>query len=196
MAVDASAPVIRPADLSGPDAVVVSAAVGAYLRQTEAEKRREGLAPRHDGGDALPGRYRAEVDDPAAAYAGFPVLLADVDQVTMGVVVLARLDGAAEIKRLWAAPAARGRGIGSALLDAAVAAAEGPVRLSVWDWRAAAVRLYESRGFVRVPSWDGRDRLICMMRQDRWRPAADQANALIPVMSRPSSSACTLSVPS
>jgi putative acetyltransferase len=167
MAVDALLPMIRAADLSGPDAAVVSAAVGAYLRQTEEEKRREGLSPLPDGDGALPERYRAEVDDPAAAYAGFHVLLAEVDDETLGVVVVAPLEDAAEIKRLWAAPAARGRGIGSALLDAAVAAADGAVRLSVWDWRAGAMRLYESRGFARVPSWDGRDRLVCMVRQDR-----------------------------
>ena len=163
----ASAPVIRPADLSGPDAAAVSAAVGAYLRQTEAEKRREGVVPRHDGAAELPERYRAEVDDSAAAYAGFHVLLADVDEVTVGVVVVAPVDDGVEIKRLWAAPAARGRGIGSALLDAAVTAADSAVRLSVWEWRTGALRLYESRGFTRVPSWDDRDRLVCMVRRDR-----------------------------
>lgn len=164
---DRARPVIRRADLAGPDAATVSAALGEYLRQTEAEKHREGLSSLPDGESAaLPERYRAEVDDPASAYAGFHVLVADIDDAVAGVVVVAPLGDTAEIKRLWAAPALRGRGVGSALLDAAVAAAEGPVRLSVWDWRAEALRLYESRGFRRVPSWDGRDRLVCMIRQN------------------------------
>lgn len=158
-------PLIRRADLAGPDAAAVSAAVGAYLRQTEAEKHREGLVSVLLGeSDALPERYRAEVDDPATAYAGFDVLVADVDGAVAGVVVASQMGGSAEIKRLWAEPAMRGRGIGSALLDAAVATTEGPVRLSVWEWRTGALRLYESRGFRRVLSWDGRDRLVCMVR--------------------------------
>lgn len=165
MATGRSAPVIRRADLSGPDAEAVAAAVGDYFWQTEAEKRREGIPSEANDDGTLPERYRAEVDDPATAYQGFHVLLADVDDVVAGVVVVAPLGDTAEIKRLWAAPGMRGRGIGSALLDAAVSAAGGAVRLSVWDWRDGAMRLYESRGFREVPSWDGRDRLVCMIRQ-------------------------------
>ncbi|WP_136056178.1 GNAT family N-acetyltransferase [Microbacterium sp. K24] len=166
MRADRDHPVIRRAELFGPDGVSVSAAVGEYLRQTEAEKRREGISSEPLGkSGALPEHYRAEVDDPVAAYDDFDVLVADVDGVVVGVVVVAPRGGDAEIKRLWAAPALRGRGIGSALLDAAVAASDGPIRLSVWDWRIGARRLYESRGFREVPSWDGRDRLVCMIRQ-------------------------------
>lgn len=61
----------------------------------------------------------------------------------------------------------RGRGVGSALLEAAVAATDGDVRLSVWDWRTGVIRLYESRGFAQVPSWDARERLVCMVRRSR-----------------------------
>ncbi|WP_181157490.1 N-acetyltransferase [Microbacterium sp. MYb62] len=86
----------------------------------------------------------------------------------VGVVVLSVSDDVAEIKRLWTEPEVRGRGVGSALLDAALhdAAALGvaQVRLSVWDWRGGPMRLYESRGFERVPSWDDRERLVCMVR--------------------------------
>jgi len=38
------------------------------------------------------------------------------------------------------------------------------VRLSVWEWRAGAVALYERFGFVVTDSWDERDRLVCMAR--------------------------------
>ncbi|HEY8318534.1 MAG TPA: GNAT family N-acetyltransferase [Amnibacterium sp.] len=68
------------------------------------------------------------------------------------------------MKRLWADPARRGLGVGSALLDTVLDRRTGTVRLSVWDWRHDAVRLYKSRGFRRVPSWDPRPRLLCMER--------------------------------
>ncbi|WP_208617672.1 GNAT family N-acetyltransferase [Microbacterium oxydans] len=160
-------PVVRVADLTGPDAIEVGSAVRAYLLQTELEKhQQEGAVP--DPAAPLPERYRREVEDPSAAYAGYRVLIAQLAERVVGVVVLTSRDGIAEIKRLWAVPAARGRGVGSALLDSAVhAAAESgatEVRLSVWDWRQGALRLYESRGFERVPSWDDRERLVCMVR--------------------------------
>jgi ribosomal protein S18 acetylase RimI-like enzyme len=160
-------PVIRVADLTGADAVEVGSAVRAYLQQTEFEKRQqEGVVPDPDA--PLPERYLREVDDPSVAYAGHRVLIAQLQDRVVGVVVLSEREGIAEIKRLWAVPAARGRGVGSALLDSAVhAAAESgatEVRLSVWDWRQGALRLYESRGFERVPSWDDRERLVCMVR--------------------------------
>lgn len=157
---------IRLADLSGTDAHEVGAAVRAYLLQTEREKSRQegGSAP--DPSQALPERYRREIDDPAAAYAGHHVRVAQLGDRVVGVVVLSVSDDVAEIKRLWAVPEVRGRGIGSALLDAVLHDARdlgaARVRLSVWDWRAGPVRLYESRGFERVPSWDERERLVCM----------------------------------
>ena len=74
---------------------------------------------------------------------------------------------ASEVKRLWADPARRGLGVGSVLLDTALRLHAGTIRLSVWDWRHDAVRLYESRGFRRVPSWDPRPRLLCLERSVR-----------------------------
>jgi ribosomal protein S18 acetylase RimI-like enzyme len=164
----AERPLIRLADLTGPDALEVGAAVRAYLQQTELEKSLQEPGDALDSVVSLPERYLREVEDPAAAYAEHRVWLAQLGVRIVGVVVLSVVDEAAEIKRLWAAPAARGRGVGSALLDAALHDAAdlgaAQVRLSVWDWRDGAVRLYESRGFERVPSWDERERLVCMVR--------------------------------
>jgi ribosomal protein S18 acetylase RimI-like enzyme len=163
----AERPVIRAADLTGPEALEVGPAVCAYLQQTELEKAQQQGAEL-DPAAPLPERYRREADDPATGYVGHRVLIAELAERVVGVVVLAERDGIAEIKRLWALPEVRGRGVGSALLDGAVreAAALGAteVRLSVWDWRANALGLYESRGFARVPSWDDRERLVCMVR--------------------------------
>ena len=152
---------VRPADLSGEDAVFVGAAVRDYLVQTEVEKAAEGV-PGASG--SLPERYLPEVEDPCTAYAGHEVLVAEVDGAAAGVVVRNPGDAVSEIKRLWAAPEFRGRGVGSALLDAAIADSAGDVRLTVWEWRAAAIGLYESRGFARVESGDHRERLLCFVR--------------------------------
>lgn len=152
----------READLSGPDAAVVSALVRTYLLQTEKEKQEEGVAPGPLG--SLPENYQSEIGNPAAAYAGYRVVVADVDGQPAGVVVVGGAPGAYEIKRLWAEPRARGRGVGRALLAAAIDSTDGPLSLTVWHWRAPAIRLYESLGFVRVASWDARPGLVCMVR--------------------------------
>jgi len=171
-----SALVLREADLARGDAASVAVAVGAYLRQTEQEKADHGLTDPIDPDADLPEQYRREVADPAGAYAGCRGFVAQITDIAetpetpeiadeiVGVMVLASRDDVIEVKRLWAAPAVRGRGIGSALLNAAVRAAPGGLRLSVWDWRLGAIRLYESLGFVRVASWDARERLVCMER--------------------------------
>lgn len=144
----------------------MSELVRTYLLQTETEKIEHGQAEC----PALPTRYARELEDPNAAYADCTTLLAITEQRTVGVVIV-RIDGGeAEIKRLWADPNLRGRGVGSALLDAALALTSGRVRLSVWEWRAPAIRLYESRGFERVVSWDDREGLVCMERSAKTLP--------------------------
>jgi len=164
----ADRPLIRLADLMGPDAVEVGAAVRTYLQQTESEKHLQEHGSILEPDVPLPDRYLREVDDPAAAYAEHRVRVAQLGDRIVGVVVLSVREGVAEIKRLWAEPEVRGRGVGSALLEAALRDAAdldaAQVRLSVWDWRDGPVRLYESRGFERVPSWDDRERLVCMVR--------------------------------
>lgn len=148
-----------PGDEGGPAALLA-----AYHLQTQAEKG-EAVAD----ADALPDRYRAEILVPRAAFADDVVLLASSGGTAVGcLVVTAPVDRRCEIKRLWTAPALRGRGIASDLVDAALAHAADTgvdtVRLSVWQWRAAAIALYERLGFTVTGSWDARDRLVCMER--------------------------------
>ncbi|MEV7874325.1 hypothetical protein [Microbacterium sp. NPDC089188] len=66
-------------------AAAVSELLGDYLRRTESEKAERGLAT---PGAALAARYAREIDDPAAAFAGNRVLVATVDDVDCGIVVV------------------------------------------------------------------------------------------------------------
>lgn len=138
--------------------------LAAYHLRTEAEK---GAAV--PGVAQLPQRYRAEVLAPATAFAGDTVLVASVGGAAVGcLVVTAPVAGHAEIKRLWSDPAHRGHGVASGLVTAALAhaSADGAatVRLSVWQWRTAAIALYTRLGFTAAQSWDARDGLVCMER--------------------------------
>ena len=155
-----AAPLVRVARLDGPDAGSVRALVEAYLVQTEREKALHLGEPHHT--DALPARYRTEMDDVARAYENATVYLAEMGGAATGVAIVQPLAGAREIKRVWVEPAARGRGVGSVLLEAALGLRELPTRLSVWDWRHDAIRLYRRHGFADVPSWEQRERLLCM----------------------------------
>lgn len=144
------------------DAAVLSELLQHYHERTEAEKVAHGL---QESGPLAP-RYAAEVADPAAAFAGATVLLARRAGAALGMVMLSLDEAEGEIKRLWVEPAGRGAGVGSALIAAAAsrAAAVGAasLRLSVWDWRDDALRLYAARGFVPAPSWESRERLVCL----------------------------------
>lgn len=63
----------------------------------------------------------------------------------------------AEIRRMYVAPAARGAGIGHAVLDALLTAARelgyADVRLETGRAQSEAIRLYERAGFVRITCW-------------------------------------------
>ena len=151
---------VRPADLTGPDSGVVSYLVEAYLRRTEFEKATHlgGLGAEADP----PKRYRDEVENPARAYENATAYLAELNQVPVGVIVVQHNMANREIKRVWVEPSARGRRVGSALIDAVLSQQDQPVRLTVWDWRRDAIQLYRARGFAPVASWDDRPRLVCM----------------------------------
>jgi GNAT superfamily N-acetyltransferase len=154
---------VRRANLPGADRDHVARLVGAYLWQTEREKADHlGLALPRDG--QLPRSYQAEIARPERAFADAVVFLAELNGAPVGVAVAKPEAGATEIKRLWADPQVRGRGVGSALIDAVLHATPGAVRLTVWNWRTQAQRLYRSRRFTVVPSWDPRPDLVCMLR--------------------------------
>ena len=136
----------------------------AYHLRTEAEKGAAVSAV-----EELPPRYRAEVLDPRAAFAGDTVLVAEVGGNAVGCVVASAPTGdSTEVKRLWVDPAWRGRGVAKALVGAALRHAAdtgvGSVRLSVWRWREDAIGLYQRLGFVREASWDDRPGLVCLRR--------------------------------
>lgn len=156
---------IRPALLDGADLGAVAAMLADYHAQTEGEKVAHGAA---EPGE-LPERYAVEVREPAASFSGADVIVADRCGEAIGMAVLQRSVSDLEITRLWVAPAGRRSGAGSALMaDAASrarAAGAAGLRLSVWDWRSDALALYERQGFVQVPSWESRERLVCLRRE-------------------------------
>ncbi|MFF8598294.1 GNAT family N-acetyltransferase [Streptomyces sp. NPDC015232] len=145
------------------------ALLAAYHLATEAEKGRP-----VEGPDELPERYRAEVADPAGAFAGDTVLVAGPAE---GCAVLT---AGGELKRLWVSPEARGRGLASALVTEALRRAEerglGSVRLSVWRWRTAALALYRRLGFRPAEPWDAREGLLFL----EWRPGTAEIRRLAP----------------
>lgn len=88
--------------------------------------------------------------------------LRDADGILLGCGALKRLDdGQGEIKSMRTAPAALGRGVGSAMLDhlTATARSMGMARLSLETGNsalfAAANRLYQRDGFTRCGSFGG-----------------------------------------
>lgn len=154
-------PVIRRAELPGRDAPGIARLLEGYLTQTELEKAQH-LGTAHPG--ELPARYRREVERPDVAFRDAVVHVTELDDLLVGLAVVQGGDER-EIKRLWVAPQARGLGLGGALLDAAIAPGDQPLRLTVWAWREDAIRLYARRGFAQVASWDARPGLVCMVRR-------------------------------
>ncbi|MEV6246599.1 GNAT family N-acetyltransferase [Streptomyces sp. NPDC051742] len=137
----------------------------------------------------LPAVYRAEAEDPAAAFSADTVLLATPsgEDLPAGCVVLKTPyeGGAPEIKRLWVEPHARRKGLATALMAEALrrAATSGAsaVRLTVWSWRAEPLALYRALGFEAVDSWDERPDLVCLEKPldviERLTPDAVRAHA-------------------
>jgi putative acetyltransferase len=63
----------------------------------------------------------------------------------------------AEVKRMFVSPAARGTGLGRALLEAVEAAARDrgirTLRLETGEPQVAAIALYEGAGYLRIPAF-------------------------------------------
>lgn len=100
---------------------------------------------------SLPGRY--------APPGGALLLAVDAAGSALGCVALRPMAtaGAAEIKRLYVAPAGRGLGLGRALAEAVIAAARAAghrrLLLGTLPDMDAAQRLYGALGFVPVPRY-------------------------------------------
>lgn len=117
-----------------------------------------------DAGDTT---YDAMLRDVASRAETSQVLVAEVDGDVLGTVTyvrpggdLAEVDdpGAATIRMLGVAPAARGRGIGQALVRSCVSKATrdgaARIRLDTRTSMTSAQRLYERLGFERVADHD------------------------------------------
>lgn len=148
---------VRPAR---PDELEVAGAV------TVAGYEADGHLVRPDGGyDEV---YAARLADAAARARDSLVLVAVEADVVLGCVTwcppgsswreLGDGDAHGELRMLGVAPAARGRGVGGALLDACLdearAAGLAEVRLCSLPEMTGAHRLYATRGFVRRPDLD------------------------------------------
>jgi ribosomal protein S18 acetylase RimI-like enzyme len=106
--------------------------------------------------------FEAELAGLPGAYAppGGVLLVADAAGAGLVGCVAVRpmaQDGACEMKRLYASPAARGAGVGRALVVAAIGVAEGAghrvMRLDTLPAMAAAQRLYRELGFQVTPPY-------------------------------------------
>jgi putative acetyltransferase len=98
----------------------------------------------------------ADLPQPYAAPQGVLLVARERHARILGTVGVKRLaDGIAEIKRLYVAPAGRGRGVGQALLESAIASAArlhySRVRLdSHRPSMTAAIALYRKLGFAEI----------------------------------------------
>jgi GNAT superfamily N-acetyltransferase len=104
--------------------------------------------------------FDQELADLPGDYAGprGALLLAEVDGAVAGCVALRAIDAATcEMKRLYARPAFRGRGVGRALVAAIMAEARRigyvRMRLDTLPMMTEAQALYERLGFVDIPPY-------------------------------------------
>jgi GNAT superfamily N-acetyltransferase len=100
---------------------------------------------------------------------GVFVVLRDEDGAAVACGGVARWDDTrGEVKRMYVVPALRGRGLGRRILEELEAHARSfgyaALRLETGDRSRAALRLYESFGYERIPCWppyDSRELSLC-----------------------------------
>jgi GNAT superfamily N-acetyltransferase len=114
---------------------------------------RELLEATPDGGSNF---FHIEHDQLQQGDGAFFVAVLDCSAVGCG--AYRRIDAhSAEVKRMWSDPAARGRGVGAAVLTAIIAAATADgfreLRLETGEYLTAAVTLYRKFGFAGCPAW-------------------------------------------
>ena len=85
------------------------------------------------------------------------VVVAELGGRPVGVLATAASDGCSWLEQLYLAPGFTGRGIGTRLLEHALARLAGPVRLWTFAENAGARRFYERHGFRAIRFGDGRD---------------------------------------
>ncbi len=131
---------------AGPeDLGAVRSLFAAYAASLPVDLAYQGFAAELAG---LPGAY--------APPAGALLLARGADRTPLGCVALRPMAeaGLAEMKRLFVAPAGRGRGLGRALAEAALAAAEArgyrEMRLDSLPTMATAIALYRMLGFREI----------------------------------------------
>jgi putative acetyltransferase len=131
---------------STPELTATAALFRAYAASLEIDLTPQGFA---DELAALPGPYAA----PDGA-----ILLAKQGDHVLGCVALKRLEaGAAEIKRLYVRPQARGQGVARALvaamIDEAKALGYREIKLDTLPQMQAAIALYTAFGFAPIPAY-------------------------------------------
>jgi GNAT superfamily N-acetyltransferase len=85
------------------------------------------------------------------------VTVATLDGIVVGVVAVSRGDGYGWIDQMYVHPSLVGQGIGTRLLDHAMAVLPRPIRLYTFQPNLGARRFYERHGFQAVAFSDGRD---------------------------------------
>jgi GNAT superfamily N-acetyltransferase len=131
---------IRRSTLASPDAARLIAALNAELKATFPE----------------PGATHFSLTGAQVEAGDGAFLVAYLDDVAVGCGAVRRLEGAtAELKRMYVAPSARGRGIGRQLVESLEREAQGlgitRVVLETGTRLAPAIKLYEAMGYTRIP---------------------------------------------
>ena len=113
--------------------------------------------------DLAPQGFSQELASLPGVYAppGGELLLAKRGDHVLGCIALKPLEppAIAEIKRLFVRPQARGKGVGKALVEAAVITAQrlgyGEIKLDTLPEMMGAIALYKSKGFIPITPYGG-----------------------------------------